>query len=218
VTRDLGTGAGLGRTWALSGLIAAIVAAHVALIAAPAWRPPLEFALGVIPARFDPHSPYAFQNWIAELGPLFGHVFLHAPSFFLHIGMNMLVLAQVGGPPNRRLGAFGFLALFFGSAAAAAGAYVLGNPGSTTPAIGASGAVSGVFGAFLLAARPSWRDALRDRRVLLTGFWFLAINVGLAFLAARSGVLPIAWEAHLGGFLAGLALYPPLLGLRARRA
>jgi membrane associated rhomboid family serine protease len=42
------------------------------------------------------------------------------------------------------------------------------------------------------------------------GFVFLAVNVALAALARFTGVLPIAWEAHLGGFVAGVLLYPAL--------
>lgn len=196
--------------WALPLLVAAITAAHVLLLLIPGWRGAAEYLLAVIPARFDPSSPEAFHSFIALLGPLFGHVFLHAPSFFVHIGMNMLVLVQVGGLPNLRLGSWRFLLLFFGSAAAAALTYVLFNLGSETPAIGASGAVCGVFAGYLLSARPSWREALADRAVRRAGFWFLAVNVGLAFVAARTGVLPIAWEAHLGGFIGGMGLYPLL--------
>lgn len=190
-------------------LIGAIALAHGLLLALPGAFAPAAFALAVIPARFT-EGPLAFHQPLAALGPLFGHVFLHSPQFLLHIGMNLLVLAQIGGLPSRRLGAWRFLLLFFGSAAAAALAYIGFNLGSETPAIGASGAVCGVFPAFLLASQPRWRDALRDRRVQLSAFWFLLINVGLAYLAARSGLIPIAWEAHLGGFLGGLALYPLL--------
>lgn len=199
--------------WALPGLIVMILAAHLALLAAPGWRPQLEYVMAVIPARFDPASPYAFGGVAGVFGPLLGHVFLHAPNFFLHVGMNVLVLAQVGGPPNRRLGSLRFLALFFGSGAGAALVYVALNLGSVVPAIGASGAVCGVFSAFLLAARPDWRQAIRDRAIQRAGFWFLVVNVGLAFVAARTGILPIAWEAHLGGFVAGLVLYPLLCEL-----
>lgn len=198
-------GRGGGAVW---GLIGAIAAAHGLLMLRPAWRGPAEFYFGVIPLRFAGAGAEGFANPLEAMGPLFGAVFLHGG--LLHLGMNMLVLAQVGPLVAHRLGAVRFLLLFFGCAAASALVYVAVNVGSPAPAIGASGAVSGVFSAYLFALRPDWREALRERRVLLAGFWFLAINVGLAFLAARSGVLPIAWEAHLGGFLGGLALYPLL--------
>lgn len=197
-------------------LIGAIALAHVALSGAPAARAPVEYAFAVIPLRFAGGAE-GFASPLGWAGPLFGHVFLHAPGF-LHVGMNLLVLAQVGGLVNRRLGGLPFLLLFFASAAAAALAYVGVNPASPVPAVGASGAVSGVFAAYLFAVRPQWRDALSDRRILQAGFWFLAVNVGLAFLAARSGFLPIAWEAHLGGFLAGLVAYPVLSEAVGRRA
>lgn len=198
---------GGGAVW---GLIGAIVAAHLVLMLQPAWRGPAEFYFGVIPQRFAPAGTEGFANPLEALGPLFGAVFLHGG--LLHLGMNMLVLVQVGPLVDHRLGALRFLLLFFGCAAVAALAYVAINAGSPVPAIGASGAVCGVFSAYLLAVRADWREALRERRILLAGFWFLAVNVGLAFVAARSGVLPIAWEAHLGGFVGGLMLYPVLSG------
>jgi len=163
------------------------------------------FRFAVIPARFTGAFD-GFSHPLAALGPLLGHVFLHAG--WLHLLFNMMVLLQVSQPAEGRLGLGRFLAMFFGAGVAGAAAYIALNPASMTPAVGASGAVCGVFGATLLAARPRWTQALLDRRVLTAGFWFLAVNVGLAALARVSGLLPIAWEAHLGGFLGGAALYP----------
>jgi rhomboid protease GluP len=121
-----------------------------------------------------------------------------------------LVFLQAAPFVAGRLGAGRFVALFFGSAIGAALAYILINAHAETPAVGASGAVCGVFGAYFLSVRRSWREALADPQVRGAGFSFLFINVFLAGLASVSGFLPIAWEAHLGGFVAGAALYPLL--------
>jgi membrane associated rhomboid family serine protease len=65
-----------------------------------------------------------------------------------------------------------------------------------------------LFSAYLMGARWDWRASLRDKRVLSAGAWFLALNVGLAAAVRQAGVMPIAWEAHLGGFIAGVLLFP----------
>jgi membrane associated rhomboid family serine protease len=145
-------------------------------------------------------------------------VFLHGG--FLHLGMNLLVFFQIAGPLAQRLnerggGTWRFLALFFGSAAGGAAAYVLIVPGSDVPAIGASGAICGLFAGYLLGARANWRAALSDPRIRAAAFWFLLINVVLVSFIRLPGGGRIAWEAHLGGFIAGLVLFP-LLAPRRR--
>ena len=82
-------------------------------------------------------------------------------------------------------------------------AYVLINPHSVEPAVGASGAICGVFAAYFLAVRPTPRAALADPRVRNAMLTFVGINVVLVALLP----LPIAWEAHLGGFIAGALVY-----------
>lgn len=197
--------------WLLAFLIGA---AQVWLITAGPERQNWAFAeFAVIPGLYAGQGgEYAHATLLDRIAPLFGHVFLHGG--WLHLGLNLIFLLQVGGLVAFRLddgsGPLRFLAVFFGSAAAGALAYIWLNPQSMIPAVGASGAISGLFAAFLLAARSDWRSALRDRRVLSAGFWFLAVNVGLAAAARISGVLPIAWEAHLGGFIGGALLYPLL--------
>lgn len=195
------------------GLALAMLLAHVArLVLSPAHQEELFAAFAIIPVRYDPGID-AYPNLTAALAPLVGHVFLHAGWF--HLAMNLLVFFTAADLVADRLearepGGLRFLALFFGSAIGAAAAYVWFNPHAAMPAVGASGAICGVFAAYLLALRRDWRVALRDRDVQRSAFWFLAINVGLAAAARVSGVLPIAWEAHLGGFVAGAALYPLL--------
>jgi membrane associated rhomboid family serine protease len=192
---------------------ALIVLAYVfQTLASPATQEALFAAFAVIPARLQP-GPLAFHSPMEALGPFFGHVFLHGG--LLHLGMNLLVYFQVANGLADRLGerggaAWRFLAFFFGSAAAGAGAYVLFDPGSEIPAVGASGAICGLFAGYLLGARRDWRAALADRQIRRAAFWFLFINVGLAALARMTNLLPIAWEAHLGGFVGGFVLFPLL--------
>ena len=186
----------------VTGLVGAVVIAHAArYLLSPAALDALINVGAVVPARG------------LTLASALGHVFLHAG--WLHLAFNMFLILQTGELVAERFGrgwggAARFLALFFASGAAGALTYIALNPGSQAPAIGASGAACGLFSAYLMALAPDWRAALRSPQILQMGFYFLAVNVGVAMLARSSGVLPIAWEAHLGGFIAGLALYPVL--------
>ena len=168
-----------------------------------------------MPASFEQHG-LDQVNLLA----LVGHVFVHAD--FIHLAFNLALMLAASGAVVRRLGAAGggslrFLALFFLSAIASAATFVLVNRGSDVGAVGASGAICGVFAAYLLGARWDWRASLRDPNVRNAGLWFLGLNVGLAFVVRQFGIMPIAWEAHLGGFIAGCVLFPllaPKLALR----
>lgn len=128
------------------------------------------------------------------------HAFLHGGV--LHMLFNMLILLHLGREATFRLGQGGFVLLFAVSAAGGGLAYALLGDGQT-PMIGASGAVFGLFGATIwwdiqrrLAARMPIGPALR----LIGGL--VAMNVLLWLMV--SGAL--AWQAHLGGFVAGMAM------------
>jgi membrane associated rhomboid family serine protease len=197
--------------WALIG---AIAAAHFLRTAAPfAEADALSERYSVVPLAYE--GGLTGDNLL----PLFAHAFVHGG--LMHLLFNMVLLLAVGASVVRRLDAAGggwwrFLALFFGCAALSALTYVAFNRGSPIGAVGASGAICGVFAAYLMGARWDWRASLRDKQVLLAGFWFLAINVGAAFVVREFNIFPIAWEAHLGGFVAGMVLFPLLAPKHAR--
>jgi membrane associated rhomboid family serine protease len=197
-------------------LVGAIGLAHGAtyLLDAPTYNALVE-TFAVIPARFSDGT----IGIIGAVESLFGNAFLHAG--FIHLFFNAMLILQTGELVAERFGrsvdgVWRFLALFFGAAAAGGLVYVAFNWGSSTPAIGASGAACGLFVAYLMAPFRDWRAALRTPSVLQMGFVFLVVNVALAAFARFAGVLPIAWEAHLGGFIAGVVLYPLLLPRAAR--
>ena len=161
---------------------------------------------GIIPARYAPAGGEPYANISDAIAPLFAHVFVHGG--ILHIGMNLIAYFQAAPFLARRMGGLRFLALFFLAAIGGAAGYILIDLNSLQPAVGASGAICGVFGAFFLAVRPTPQAALADPQVRNAMLSFLGINVVLmAFLN-----LPIAWQAHLGGFVVGalgyLALRP----------
>ena len=168
---------------------------------APQEQPALFDQFALVPARFDFGAPGAYENLTDAAAPLIGHVFFHYGLF--HLVMNGMAYVQVAPYLSARLGDVRFLAIFFISALGGALAFILINPHSETGAVGASGAVCGLFGAYFLAVRPTPREAFADPQVRNAMLFFLGINVVLMALLP----LPIAWEAHLGGFFAGALSY-----------
>jgi membrane associated rhomboid family serine protease len=162
------------------------------------------FAWGFIPAQFwsDPSS--AWLN-------IFTAMFLHGG--WLHIISNMWVLLLFGDNIEERMGSLRYLIFYLlsGAAAALLQAYVLQN--SDQPMIGASGAIAGVLGAYLILFPHSRIASLvpiffiftivEIPAVLFLLFWFgMQIYSGL-FSAQGSG---IAWWAHVGGFIFGVLM------------
>src|SRR5690606_22146803 len=134
---------------------------------------------------------------------------------WLHFGFNAFWIATVGSLVHRFVGAWRFLIIFFVGGIAGGLALILLNWGETFVAVGASGSVFAFLGAggHVFVARPG--DTPRERRKRLAAFAAVMMALNLAF--AFSGSLPglddadVAWEAHLGGFLAGLLLFPILI-------
>ena len=128
---------------------------------------------------------------------------------WLHIIGNMWFLWIFGDNLEDRMGPVRYLLFYFACGILAAGTQVLATPDSLAPMVGASGAIAGVLGGYILLyptarVRCLWVlivfvTTVRIPAFFLLGFWFLS-----QFLTpAESGV---AWQAHVGGFLAGLAL------------
>ncbi|MGD9968795.1 MAG: rhomboid family intramembrane serine protease [Hyphomonadaceae bacterium] len=189
--------------WLLTG---SIVAAYVGYLAAPADAQRfVEFTFALIPERFHSDSQYRFQEWWGAAAALLGHSFLHLSWW--HLGFNAFFLFGASRLPALRLGAWRYLVVYLAAVLGGAFAFLALNWNDEAVAVGASGGVCGMFTAFFLATRANWRDALADPRVRgpLGGLVFL--NVVLMGLAAEAGFLPIAWEAHLGGFIGGGLAY-----------
>jgi membrane associated rhomboid family serine protease len=190
-------------------LVGIIAAAHVARILLPeAWQEELFVRFALVPSfQTTGNTPYV--SVFDRLAPFVGHMFLHGG--FIHLAFNSIAILQLGDPVARMYGAWRFLFVFFVTGIVGGLTFILINPHLETPAIGASGAACGLFGAYageaLIRARGAW-GRMRRGMIWRGVFWFLAINVGLAAAANLTHLVLIAWEAHLGGFLAGLALAP----------
>ena len=146
---------------------------------------------------------------------LFTAMFLHGG--FLHLLGNMLYLWIFGDNVEDRLGRFKFILLYLISGLAASFSHILTSPKSTVPMIGASGAIAGVLGAYMVAF-PYARvltmvffgffvRIIRIPAFFVLGFWFiLQIIYALPSLGVQN-VGGVAFFAHIGGFLAGILLF-----------
>jgi len=171
---------------------------------------------GAVPCRVTGACavPGDFPSPIATI---FTSMFMHGGLF--HIAGNMLYLWIFGDNVEDTLGHGRFLLFYLLSGVAAALAQIVMNPDSRIPMVGASGAVSGVLGAYLLLF-PYARvlvllifgffvRMVRWPATIVLGFWIVVqflnglITVSLAAGGAGGGT---AWFAHIGGFLAGIVL------------
>ena len=202
---------------------AAIVIATVAvslLVTATHREIDASILAGFIPARLTGLIDFAAVTAVpAFLTPL-SATLLHAG--FLHLGMNMIMLGYTGREAERALGARGIVLLYLVGAYASAGAQWLADPRSVVPMIGASGAASAVVGAYSLLFGRSRARAIgpipaKVVHVLWLAAAWTVVNLLIAQAFLSEGIA-IAAAAHIGGFVAGLALARPLLLWRWRKA
>ena len=164
--------------------------------------------------RGQRHSPY--------LG-LLTNIFLHGG--LLHLAGNMLFLWIFGNNIEDTLGRFRYLIFYLLCGVLASLAHALGNPHSDIPAIGASGAIAAVLGAYIVLfprARVTTLIPLgfimfsrRIPAVVVLGVWFASqFLIGAGQQAGGGGV---AWLAHVGGFIAGVILIFVFGGWSRRR-
>jgi membrane associated rhomboid family serine protease len=201
------------------GLIGALVIAHVARVLAPpavAERILNDYAL--VPARYAIQSASAHgagSSLREQLVGLFSHMFLHANT--MHIAVNCVWLLAFGPVVARRFGGIAFLLFFALCGLSGALFYIALNWGDPIGVIGASGAISGLMGAAIrmMRLRQPQLDAahlplvpLLSSQVLGFSAVWLAVNLltGILGFAATGQIEPIAWQDHMGGYLAGLLL------------
>ena len=175
----------------------------------------LFYFYGLVPVR------YVSSEWAAMAGlptgdyaPFVTHMFLHGN--WLHVIFNMWMLWIFGDNVEDRMGALRFIAFYLFCGLVAGGLQILANPGSTTPVVGASGALAGIMGAYYFMYPYSriviWVFFMplffEVPAIAFLGVWVIvqlykATNV----LMAGSTLADVAWWGHLGGFIAGMLCY-----------
>jgi len=172
----------------------------------------LVYHYGTIPARIADLRSWLFPGVQNPAVSLVSSMFMHGG--WLHLGGNMLYLWIFGNNVEDSMGRVRFLVFYLICGLTAAAAQVASAPDSTVPMVGASGAVSGVLGAYLIL-HPFARvltlvfiiffiRVIELPAIFVLGFWFM-LQV-LSSLAAPAGEGGVAWFAHMGGFFAGLVL------------
>lgn len=165
--------------------------------------------LALVPARLIAHP---FLEWPT----IFTSMFMHGN--WLHIGSNMLFLWIFGNNIEDTLGRGRFLLFYFTCGLAAGIAQISSDPSSPIPMVGASGAVAGILGAYLVLY-PRARIltlvplfiiffTVEVPAFLIIGYWAL-IQIANAYLLGGGEMMRqggVAYFAHLGGFAAGIAL------------
>jgi membrane associated rhomboid family serine protease len=195
------------------------------MLLSPAAYDQLTIDYGMIPIVVRNAYP-APVEWLPDWGTLFTYVFLHAD--WLHLLSNMLFLWIFGDNIEDAMGHLKFLAFYFVCGALAALVYLAFNFNANGPLIGASGAVAGVMGAYIVLY-PHARVIVLLQLALpiplpIPALWMLGLWIGLqVFYAFVGSADPVAWWAHVGGVVVGAALAPllkradvPLFGGRAK--
>lgn len=168
---------------------------------------------------FTPANLLAEPASPAVLATLFSAMFLHGG--WLHIGGNMLYLWIFGNNVEDRFGHLVFLGFYLATGVAATIAHLAAEGASEIPLVGASGAIAGVLGAYLVlyprtritVAIPIFFiiELARVPAAFVIGFWFLMQVVqGVGSISPEAAGGGVAWWAHVGGFVAGLAATAPV--------
>lgn len=202
-----------------TGAIVLLTAAVSLLVTLGGYEQFAAYAAGFVPRRFNGDVLVDIWAVPAILTPL-SCTLVHAGLF--HLGMNLLMLGFTGRESEQAVGAKGIVLLYVAGAYAAAFAQWLTDPLTMTPMVGASGAASAVVGAYSLLFGRSRAKAIgpipaKAVHVAWLAVAWTVVNLMTAYAFYGAGIA-IAAAAHIGGFLAGLALARPLLMWRWRRA
>jgi membrane associated rhomboid family serine protease len=168
-----------------------------------------------------PAKPTPFPPWATLLTCIFLH------GGWMHFLGNMWFLYIFGDNVEDRVGHVGYLLFYLGCGLAASATHLLTNPESTLPTIGASGAIAGVMGAYMLLYPKAMVLAVVPLFVILQimvipapvflGIWFLLQFFQGAMAITNTMATGVAWWAHIGGFAGGFLVAAVLRGVGETR-
>ena len=214
--------------WPVLFLIGLLATCYAAFVLAPAGlQGQILYRFAFIPADYAATvSPGAGQpaGLLGRALPFISYIFLHGG--LSHLVINCIWLLPFGSVVARRYHAGLFFLFFLVCGAAGAAVHLAFNWGSPLAVIGASGAISGLMGAaFRMMVPPSVPQTggatalnpLFSRQILVWSAVWVGINIlaGVTGLGTGTQVRLIAWQAHLGGYFAGLLLAGPFAAAAA---
>jgi membrane associated rhomboid family serine protease len=203
-----------------TGAVAAVTVLVSLIVTIAGVEGPAAYGVGFIPARVGgaglPPDMFQLPVWLTPLSTTLVHI---GP---LHLLSNLVMLVFAGRQVEQVIGARLTLLLYAVGAYASAFAQWLPDPDSIVPMAGASGAASALIGAYAILYGQSRARAIGPIPADLVHIaWLIAawtiINYLIALLALNAG-FSVAWLAHVGGFVAGVALARPLMRWRWRKA
>ncbi len=164
---------------------------------------------GVVPQELLQSTPASSFQPIPEYLTLITYAFLHGS--WMHVISNMLILWILGDNIEDTFGHVGFIVFYLICAAAAGLTHALMSPNSPVPLVGASGAIAGVMGAYLVLYPKARITALLGMIIpfRIPAYIFLGGWIILQFMSLRAPQgegQAVAWWAHIGGFATGLVL------------
>ncbi len=169
---------------------------------------------GVVPVNLTEILPRILSGDYMVFLSLFSNLFVHAD--FMHLAGNMLFLWVFGDNIEYATGHVKYIIFYLLCGFAATLTHVFIDPSSTIPVIGASGAISGILGAYIIKFPKNkvttlfiifiFIKVVKIRAIYLLGFWFL-YQMLQGYLSIGSQSLGgVAWFAHIGGFISGIIL------------
>lgn len=162
------------------------------------------FSFGFVPARYTGGLDFGWQALVSPVT----HMFLHGG--WLHLFMNVTMLAAFGAALEKALGGKKMLVLFFLGGIFSVIFHFLFYPHMSYVMIGASGAISALFGAaVMLMQKQGILGQGRKALAVFIGVWVM-ISLFFGFFGVPGAEGPVAWTAHIGGFIAGLFLLRPV--------
>jgi len=200
----------------VAALIALLVLAHVArMLLPPNVSERVLVQYGFIPLRYAYSA--GINGVLEQTLPFVSYIFLHGD--ITHLVMNCLWLLAFGPIVAKRFGPAAFLLFFLVCGVAAAGSYLALNWRSPVPVIGASGSISGLMAAAIRLLRipvrnwdaPPGLAPILSRPVVVFSLLWVVVNLvfGPTGLTIGGEISQLAWQAHLGGYFAGLLLVGP---------
>lgn len=172
------------------------------------WTDETVYALAFVPARYFGNLPLG----MAGVTSLITHMFLHAG--WLHLAVNVGTLMAFGTGIEKALGGRKFLLFYFATGLCGAALHAVIYPDMEVPMLGASGAISGLFGGILIVMYMQGMMGQGYRKLLPFILIWLAMTAFFGFFGVAGTDNPVAWATHMGGFVSGLFLYKPISRLK----